>query len=68
MSASNAMSDLLVLLLTGQNIKHRQESVPKTAVHFSKIQEYPKPLYTKIQQGTPVKPIIIILQRALIKT
>ena len=46
MSASNAMSDLLVLLLTSQNIKHTQESVPKTAVHFSKTQEYPKLLYT----------------------
>ena len=38
MSASNAMS----VLLTSQNIKHTQESVPKTAEHFSKPQEYLK--------------------------
>ena len=70
MSASNAMSDLLVVLLTSQNIKHTQESVPKTAVHFSNIQEYPKQLYTfqKSSKDPQVKPIIIILQSALIKT
>ena len=65
MSASNAMSDLLVLLLTSQNIKHIQESVPKTDVHFSKIQEYPKLLCTfqKSSKDLQVKPITIILQK-----
>ena len=70
MSASNAMSDLLVIFLTGKNIKHTQESVPKTAVHFSNIQEYTKQLYTfqRSNKAPRVKPITIIPQRALIKT